>query len=120
MVDPRDKKLSWEDQDVFDIPEAVGITASRDYLAILRDNLIGKINHLTVVSQMIPESQRDVSVLEMYISTKSEDSRIDKWKNDLITKQYDLDHLKARKENLIISIGAIQTVMESLVWDLKE
>jgi hypothetical protein len=56
----------------------------------------------------------------MYISTKSEDSRIDKWKNDLITKQYDLDHLKARKENLIISIGAIQTVMESLVWDLKE
>jgi len=124
-MDIRDKKIVWQDQDVFDVPEAVGVTASRDFLVVVRDKIVNQLNHLTIASQLIPDLQKEVSILKMYIGRSNrndteERRKLDKWKTDLITKSNELDHLKARKEVLIISIGALQTIMESILWELKE
>lgn len=125
-MDIRDKKLIWNDQDVFDIPEAVGVTASEDYLVVIRDKMISQLNHLTIVGQFIPDLQKEVSVLQSYIERYGDNDdavtkkKLDRWKTDIITKKNDLDHLSARKEVLIISINALQTIMESILWELKE
>lgn len=119
-MDIRDKKLVWIDQEVFDVPEAVGITASKDFLIVLRDKLVAQLNHFTIVAQLIPDIQKEVSILEMYISKDVKSTSVDKWRTDLITKQNELDHLVARKEVLVISIGVLQTIMESIQWELKE
>lgn len=122
-MDIRDRKIIWQDQEVFDIPEAVGVTASRDFLGVVRDKMIGHLNHLTIVSQLIPDTQKQISILNMYIEKEDRlinNPKLDKWKTDHITKSNELDHLKARKEVLIISIKALQTIMESILWELKE
>lgn len=124
-MDVRDKKIVWIDQEVFDIAEAVGITASANFLVVIRDKMISQLNHLTIVSQLIPDLQKEVSILEMYIdgynyTTPDDKRKFDRWKTDLITKSNELDHLKARKEVLIISIKALEKIMESILWELKE
>ena len=122
-TDPRDKKPVWKDQDVFDIPEAVGITASADFLVVIRDKLISQLNHLTIASQLIPDLQKEISILEMYIAKETQkvnNPKFDRWSTDLITKQNEMDHLHYRKEILIVSINALQTIMESILWELKE
>ncbi len=123
-MDIRDKKIVWIDQEVFDVAEAAGVTASANFLVVMRDKMISQLNHLTIVSQLIPDLQKEVSILEMYIGGYGAggDNKIkfDRWKTDLITKNNELDHLKARKEVLIISIGALQIIMESILWELKE
>lgn len=124
-MDIRDRKPVWQDQEVFDIPEAVNITASRDFLGVMRDKMIEQINHLTIASQLIPDLQKEVSILEMYLSKDkyegvNVESKTDKWKTDLVTKTNELDHLKARKEVLIVSIKSLDKIMESILWELKE
>ncbi len=124
-MDVRDKKIVWIDQEVFDIAEAAGVTASANFLVVIRDKMISQVNHLTIVSQLIPDLQKEVSILEMYIdgynyTTPDDKRKFDRWKTDLITKSNELDHLKARKEVLIISIGALEKIMESILWELKE
>lgn len=122
-MDVRDKRIVWKDQDVFDIPEAAGVTASVDFLGVLRDKIVEQVNHLSMVAQFIPDLQKEVSILEMYIAKDSggelNNPKRDRWKTDLITKRNELDHLIARKEILILSIGAIETIMESITWELK-
>jgi len=122
-MDIRDRKIVWKDQDVFDIPEAVGITASADFLVVIRDKLISQLNHLTIASQLIPDLQKEISILEMYIAKETQkvnNPKFDRWSTDLITKQNEMDHLHYRKEILIVSINALQTIMESILWELKE
>ena len=122
-MDIRDKKIEWQDQDVFDIPEAAGITASRDFIVVIRDRIVKQINHLTIASQLIPDLQKEVSILVMYINKETQSAnnpKLDKWKTEYITKSNQLDHLKARKEVLIISIGALEKILESILWELKE
>jgi hypothetical protein len=122
-MDIRDKKIVWLDQEVFDIAEAAGVTASANFLVVVRDKMISQLNHLTIVVQQIPDLQKEVSILEMYIGgygTGGDKVKLDRWKTDLITKTNELDHLKARKEVLIISIKALQIIMESILWELKE
>jgi len=124
-MDIRDKKIVWIDQEIFDIPETAGVTISANFLVVIRDKMISQLNHLTIVSQLIPDLQKEVSILEMYIdgynyTTPDDKRKFDRWKTDLITKSNELDHLKARKEVLIISIRALQTIMESMLWELKE
>ena len=119
-MDIRDKKIVWNDQSVFDIPESVGVTGSRDFIVVLRDKLIEQLNHLTIASQFIPDLQKEASILESYIDGygQAEDKRkLDKWKTDLITKTNELDHLKAKKEVLLISINAVQVIMRSIEWE---
>jgi hypothetical protein len=118
-MDVRDKRIVWKDQDVFDIPEAAGVTASRDFLGVLRDKIVEQINHLSMVAQFIPDIQKEISILEMYIIKNGDNQKIDRWKTDLITKRNELEHLVARKEILIVSIGAIEKIMESITWELK-
>ncbi len=124
-MDIRNKKIVWQDNDVFDIPEAAGVTASGDFLIVIRDKMIAQLNHLTITSQLIPDLQKEVSILQGYIdgyNYKDTDSKrkFDQWKTDLITKQNDFDHIASRKEVLIISITALQKIMESILWELKE
>jgi hypothetical protein len=122
-MDIRDKKIVWVDQEIFDIPEAVGITASRDFLGVMRDKMISQLNHLTITSQLIPDLQKEVSILEMYIAKETQNvnnPKLDQWKTNLITKSNELNHLKARKEVLIISIKALERIVESILWELKE
>lgn len=118
-MDIRDKKPVWKDIEIFDIPEAVSITASRDFLGVIRDKMISQLNHLTIVSQLIPDLQKEASILEMYISKESQHINNPKWKTELITKTNELEHLKARKEVLIISIKSLDKIMESILWELK-
>jgi hypothetical protein len=122
-MDVRNKHLVWKDQDVFDIPEAAGVTASRDFLGVLRDKIVEQVNHLSMVAQFIPDLQKEISILKMYIVRDSggdiNNPKRDRWKTDLITKQNEIDHLIARKEVLIISISAIEKIMESITWELK-
>jgi hypothetical protein len=123
-MDVRDKRVIWKDQDVFDVPEAAGVTASRDFLGVLRDKIVEQVNHLSMVAQFIPDLQKEISILEMYIARDTQgdlnNPKKDRWKTDLITKRNELDHLIARKEVLVISIGAIEKIMESMEWELKE
>lgn len=122
-MDIRDKKIVWVDQEVFDIAESAGVTVSARFLGVIRDKMIQQLNHLTIASQLIPDIQKEASILEMYIGgygTGGDKVKLDRWKTDLITKTNELDHLKARKEVLIISIKALQTIMESILWELKE
>ena len=72
---------------------------------------------------MIPDLQKEISILEMYIAKETQkvnNPKFDRWSTDLITKQNEMDHLHYRKEILIVSINALQTIMESILWELKE
>ena len=98
-MDIRDKKISWRDQEVFDIPEAAGVTASGDFLVVIRDKLIEQLNHLTIVNQFIPDLQKEVSILDIYLNRGGEKPKVRQWETDRITKQKELDDRNKHRLN---------------------
>jgi len=66
-MDLRDEKQKWPDLDEFDIPEAVGITASEDFLELIRDKLISMVNYLSQVNQFIPDVKAETENLVVRI-----------------------------------------------------
>ncbi len=59
-----DRDQKWSDYSEFEIPEAVGVTASDRYLGVIRDKLVSMLNHFSWVNQFIPDIQFDVEKLK--------------------------------------------------------
>ena len=64
MDDLRDCKPKWKDIGEFELPEAIGIIDSNDYLNAIREKLINCTNYLAQIIQFMPDIELEILKME--------------------------------------------------------